>query len=35
MVLGDLAIAARSGMDRLRKRPFYRQVCGKAWRGEL
>ncbi|MGO4871090.1 MAG: NUDIX hydrolase [Roseiarcus sp.] len=35
MVLGDLASAARSGMDRFRKRPFYRQVCGKAWRGEL
>jgi 8-oxo-dGTP pyrophosphatase MutT (NUDIX family) len=34
-VLGDLAAAARSGMDRFRKRPFYRQVRGKAWRGEL
>ncbi len=34
-VLGDLATAARSGMDRFRKRPFYRQLRGKAWRGEL
>jgi 8-oxo-dGTP pyrophosphatase MutT (NUDIX family) len=34
-VLGDLAAAAQAGMDRLRKRPFYRQLRGKAWRGEL
>ncbi len=34
-VLGDLAAAAQTGMDRLRKRPFYRQWRGKAWRGEL
>ena len=34
-VLGDLAAAAHSGMDRFRKRPFYRQMRGKAWRGEL
>jgi 8-oxo-dGTP pyrophosphatase MutT (NUDIX family) len=34
-MLGDLAAAAHSGMDRQRKRPFYRQLRGKAWRGEL
>jgi 8-oxo-dGTP pyrophosphatase MutT (NUDIX family) len=34
-VLGDLAIAASSGMDRFRKRPFYRQSRGKAWRSEF
>jgi 8-oxo-dGTP pyrophosphatase MutT (NUDIX family) len=34
-VLGELAAAAQSGMDRFRKRPFYRELHGKAWRGEL
>ena len=34
-VLGDLAQATRSGMNRFRSRPFYRELRGKAWRGEL
>jgi 8-oxo-dGTP pyrophosphatase MutT (NUDIX family) len=34
-VLADLAAATRSGMARHRARPFYRQLRGKAWRGEL
>lgn len=34
-VLGDLAAAESAGMDRFRPRPFYRQLRGKAWRGEL
>lgn len=34
-VLGHLAEAARSGMDRFRPRPFYREMRGKAWRGEI
>ena len=35
LALGELAAAARAGMDRFRKRPFYREMRGKAWRGEL
>jgi 8-oxo-dGTP pyrophosphatase MutT (NUDIX family) len=34
-VLGDLAAAMQSGMDRARPRPFYRQLSGRGWRGEL
>jgi 8-oxo-dGTP pyrophosphatase MutT (NUDIX family) len=34
-VLADLAEAAQSGMDRFRPRPFYRELHGKSWRGEL
>ncbi len=35
MVLGDLIAATQTGMERFRKRPFYREMRGKAWRGEL
>lgn len=34
-VLGILAEATRSGMNRFRLRPFYREVRGKAWLGEI
>ncbi len=34
-VLGDLAAATQAGMDRARPRPFYRQLRGRGWRGEL
>ena len=34
-ILGDLAQAAEQGMDRFRLRPFYRQIRGSAWRGEI
>jgi 8-oxo-dGTP pyrophosphatase MutT (NUDIX family) len=34
-ILGDLAEAARMGMSRFRPRPFYRELRGKALRGEL
>ena len=34
-ILGDLAEAARGGMNRLRPRPFYREVRGKALRSEI
>jgi len=34
-ILGDLVAARGAGMDRQRKRPFYREMRGKPWRGEL
>jgi 8-oxo-dGTP pyrophosphatase MutT (NUDIX family) len=34
-VLGDLAAAMQAGMNRARPRPFYRQLSGRGWRGEL
>jgi hypothetical protein len=34
-VLGDLAAAMQAGMDRARPRPFYRELRGRGWRGEL
>ena len=34
-VLGDLAAATQAGMNRARPRPFYRQLRGRGWRGEL
>ena len=34
-VLADLAAATEAGMDRARPRPFYRQLDGRNWRGEL
>jgi len=34
-VLGDLAAATQTGMDRGRPRPFYRQLRGRSWRGAL
>lgn len=34
-VLGDLEAAEQAGMDRGRPRPFYRELNGRGWRGEL